>query len=454
MTKGNYNNDENMYYMFPFIWPFVLLRHKTQTIASEKIKRWKPFPDPDITTIPWAYSSSTQMRRTMARLGNQTHGDFYRKLVQRMKASDLIGVFFQNFKGKHALSEARSAVNLLVFQMIYLVLIAATMGLTAIINHGERLVFYMMLLGGLFFVIFCSLLLNMIGKFRAASWLTAPCMVIGPWLSILLDRTVLAGDFVPLIYVAMSIQLCSILLKERVTIIIAIVQLTAVIGLIFASPALRAINWPSLVTYIVFTAFIGVLYGFSSNRQLQEIEKQRNQLILDEAKLRALSVRDPLTGLYNRRYMEETFDREIQRAIRKQQPLSVIMADIDGFKNINDTAGHVLGDKVLAKVSGFLMKSIRASDVACRFGGDEFCLILPDCTLEEGIKRANALRCAIETFRESQDDALDQFTLSFGVAAMPEDGMTREALIGAADSALYSSKHAGRNRVNGARTHV
>ena len=370
-----------------------------------------------------------------------------------MNASERTERYLQAFQAKHLQSEARSAVNLLVFQFIYLVLISATMILTLAVNRGERLLFYMLLLGGLFLVIFFALLVNQAGRFRAASWLTAPCMVIGPWLAILLDPAVLAGDIVPLIYVAMSIQLCSILLSECMTIIIAFIQLAAVITLILTTPAFQAINWPSLVSYIVFTSVIGVLYGFSSKRQLREIEKQRNQLVLDEAKLRALSVRDPLTGLYNRRYMEETFDREIQRAIRKQQPLSVIMADIDGFKNINDTVGHVLGDKALVKVSAFLMKSIRASDVACRFGGDEFCLILPDCTLNEGIQRANALCRAIENLNETQDDGVEQFTLSFGVAAMPEDGITREELIGAADSALYSSKRAGRNRVNGIRIH-
>lgn len=367
-----------------------------------------------------------------------------------MNVTDRVSAFLSAFTAKHAQSEARSAVNLLVFQLIYLVLLAMTIMLSVFVNHGARQLFYLLLLGGLFLVIIAALWFNLRGKFRVSTWFTAPCMVLGPWISILLDQSVLAGDFVPLIYVAMSIQLCSILLRERLTIIIALIQLTAVITLIFTTPALQAINWASLVTFIVFTAVIGVLYGFSNKRQLEEIEKQRNQLILDEAKLRVLSVRDPLTGLYNRRYMEETFDREIQRAIRKQQPLSVIMADIDGFKNINDTVGHVLGDRALVKVSAYLMKSIRASDVACRFGGDEFCLILPDCTLEEGIKRANALRCAIEEMSAECDEGLERFTLSFGVAAMPDDGVTREALIGAADSALYSSKRAGRNRVNGA----
>ncbi len=357
--------------------------------------------------------------------------------------------FLDSFRLKHVQSEQRSAVNLLVFQLIYLVLIAGTILLSVLVNNGARLWFYVVLLAGLFIVITLALAFNLSGRFRVSTWFTAVCMVVGPWLSILLDPTVAAGDYMPLIYVGMSIQLCSILLRERLTIIIAIIQLLGVVAMIVLSPGLKLINWPSLVAFIVFTSLIGVLYGFSNKRQLQEIEKQRNQLVLDEAKLRALSVRDPLTGLYNRRYMEETFDREIQRAIRKQQQLCVIMADIDGFKEINDTVGHVLGDKVLIKVSALLMKNIRTSDVACRFGGDEFCLILPDCTLDEGIRRAEALCRVIERLGEYAEAKTDRVTLSLGVAAMPESGITREELLAAADSALYSSKRAGRNRVNG-----
>lgn len=370
-----------------------------------------------------------------------------------MRFTDQIRAHLNTFRSRHTLSEMRGAVSLLVFQLIYIVLLLATAILCLFVDQGGRLMFYLLLLVGLMAVVIISLLFNLNGKYRASTWLTALCMVFGPWLSILLDPAVASGDFVPLIYVAMSIQLCSILLQERTTILVSVIQLCAVIAFIFLNPALRTINWPSLVAFIVFTAFIGVLYGFSNKRQMAEIEKQRNQLLVDEAKLRALSVRDPLTGLYNRRYMEETFDREIQRAIRKQQPLSVIMADIDGFKSINDTVGHVLGDKALVKASTYLMKSIRASDVACRFGGDEFCLILPDCSLEEGIHRANLLRAGVESLHAQGDEGIERFTLSFGVAAMPDDGLTREALLGAADSALYSSKRAGRNRVNGLRSH-
>ena len=366
-----------------------------------------------------------------------------------MEFSGRVAAFLDTFQQKHVQSEKRRAVNLLVFQLIYLVLLTVTILFSFCVNRGVRLWFYSGLLIGLMVVISLALVFNLRGRFHISIGLTAFCMVIGPWISILLDPCVGAGDFMPLIYVSMSIQLCSILLKERLTIIIASIQLLGVGLMIVLNPALRQINWPSLVMFIVFTATIGVLYGFSNTRQLEEIDKQRNQLMLDEAKLRALSVRDPLTGLYNRRYMEETFDREIQRAIRKQQQLCVIMADIDGFKEINDTVGHVLGDKVLIKVSALLMKNVRASDVACRFGGDEFCLILPDCTLEEGVRRAETLRRVIERLGEDVETKTDRVTLSLGVAAMPESGVTREALMAAADSALYTSKRAGRNRVNG-----
>ena len=361
-----------------------------------------------------------------------------------------IKLFLASFKARHGVSQARSAVNLLVFQLIYIVLISCTMLLCGLVDQGMRLAFYMALLGALLVTVFVALVLNLAGRLRISIWFTAACMIFGPWISILLDPSVLAGDFVPLIYVGMSIQLCSILLTNRITLIVSAIQIGGVIALIFLSPALRAINWASLIAFIVFTSVIGILYGFSNKHQLTQIEKQRNQLLQDEARLRELSVRDPLTGLFNRRYMEETFEREILRAIRKQLPLTVIMADVDGFKAINDNIGHVLGDNTLVRVSAFLAKSIRASDVACRYGGDEFCLILQDCPLEEGIKRAHLIRTEMGrlTF-DPKEAGTDRITMSFGVSAFPDDGVTREALISAADSALYSSKRAGRDRVNG-----
>lgn len=375
---------------------------------------------------------------------------FLTKVGSSFMVSKRMQSFFASLRLKHSQNEARSAVNLAVFQMIYCVLIAATMVLCLLVDRGGRLVFYLSLLGALLLTVAAAFVFNVKGRYRVSTWLTAFCMVFGPWLSILLDPTVLAGDFVPLIYIGMSIQLCSILLSERVTLVVSGVQLCAVTTVILLSPALQAMNWPSLVAFIVFTSVIGILYGFTNKRQLTEIEKQRNQLQESEAKLKHLSIRDPLTGLFNRRYMEETFDREIHRALRKGTPLTTIMADIDGFKSVNDKIGHVLGDRVLVKVSALLMKGIRASDVACRFGGDEFCLILPDCSKEEGIQRADSLRQTMEklTF-DPAEEGIQRITMSFGVATLPANGITREELIQTADNALYIAKKTGKNKVNG-----
>lgn len=361
-----------------------------------------------------------------------------------------IGAFISAFRKKHKENLARRAIALLIFQGIFLTLLFATAILVVFVDHGGRLAFYLALLSVLAALIVAALLLNMKGKFKPSAWLTTICMVLGPWFSILLDPMVLAGDFVPLVYIGISIQLCSILLSERVTVAIALVQMLALLSAILLSPALRAINWPSLVAFVTFTAVIGTLASFSNRKQLEQIEQQRNELQRDEAKLRELSVRDPLTGLYNRRYMEETFDREIKRAMRKDRSLAVVMTDIDGFKAINDTFGHVPGDAILERVSRFLMKSVRASDVVCRYGGDEFVLILPECSLEEAIRRASALRLDAEKSPFGAETIVTgPITMSFGVAALPENGTTREELLQAADQALYVSKRAGRNRVNG-----
>lgn len=361
-----------------------------------------------------------------------------------------IGAFISVFRKKHKESLVRRAIALLIFQGVFLTLLFVTAILVVSVNRGGRLAFYTMLIAVLFAFILTALILNWKGKYILSAWITTLCMVLGPWASILLDPTVMAGDFVPLVYIGISIQLCSILLSERVTLGIALFQLGGLIAFILLCPALRAINWPSLVAFILFTTTIGILSSFSNRKQLEQIEQQRNELRRDEAKLRELSVRDPLTGLYNRRYMEETFDREIKRALRKDRSLAVVMTDIDGFKLINDTFGHVPGDMILERVSRFLLKSVRASDVVCRFGGDEFVLILPECSLEEAIRRACTMRLEAEKIPLGAETVVTgSITMSFGVAALPENGTTREELLQAADQALYDSKRAGRNRVNG-----
>ncbi|HET9401457.1 MAG TPA: GGDEF domain-containing protein [Candidatus Acidoferrales bacterium] len=164
--------------------------------------------------------------------------------------------------------------------------------------------------------------------------------------------------------------------------------------------------------------------------------------------LRMQSVRDPLTGLYNRRYMEESLERELRRAGRKKSSLGVMMLDVDHFKRFNDTFGHETGDAVL-RILGNLFQSIfRGDDIVCRYGGEEFTIILPDASPESACQRAEQLReAARQAVAQIHGQALDRVTLSIGVAAFPEDGSSGEALLRAADSALYRAKQEGRDRV-------
>jgi diguanylate cyclase (GGDEF)-like protein len=164
--------------------------------------------------------------------------------------------------------------------------------------------------------------------------------------------------------------------------------------------------------------------------------------------LRQQSIRDPLTGLFNRRYLEETLEREIRRASRASRPLALFMIDLDHFKRYNDTFGHEAGDTMLREVGTFLRSMIRADDVACRYGGEEFALVLPDTTRETALTRAEKIRAAARHLNvQHQGAVLGSITLSLGMAMYPRNAETPEELLRAADMALYDAKAAGRDRV-------
>ena len=166
------------------------------------------------------------------------------------------------------------------------------------------------------------------------------------------------------------------------------------------------------------------------------------------AALREQSIRDPLTGLYNRRYMEEALKQHLSRVTRHLHPLGVMMIDIDHFKGFNDLYGHRAGDALLHELGKFLQKHIRAEDVACRYGGEEFLLIMPDTLQETALRRAEQLQQEVRALRvESAGQSHAEITLSVGVAIYPVHGSTIETLLRAADSALYRAKQEGRDQV-------
>lgn len=164
--------------------------------------------------------------------------------------------------------------------------------------------------------------------------------------------------------------------------------------------------------------------------------------------LRTQSVRDALTGLYNRRYLEEVLEREVRRAARAAQSLGILMIDLDHFKSFNDTYGHDAGDAVLRETGQFLAKGIRAEDFVCRFGGEEFVVLLPTADIDAARGRAERLRLKMHELTVMHlGKSLGMVTISVGVASFPQHGVSPKELMAAADAALYEAKRGGRDQV-------
>lgn len=167
-------------------------------------------------------------------------------------------------------------------------------------------------------------------------------------------------------------------------------------------------------------------------------------------RLRNQSIRDPLTGLFNRRYMEESLDRELHRAARHQVPVGVLMIDLDHFKEFNDSFGHESGDLALCKVAEAFVSNLRGEDIACRYGGEEFVLVLPGASSDDARMRAEAIAQrvrALPVLAAADGGATRPLSVSVGVASYPADGSAAKDVIRAADVALYSAKTSGRDRV-------
>jgi len=165
--------------------------------------------------------------------------------------------------------------------------------------------------------------------------------------------------------------------------------------------------------------------------------------------LRHQAIHDPLTGLFNRRYLDETLPRELNRALRLNAPLCVVMLDIDGFKQFNDSFGHGSGDSLLREFGSVLRKHLRNSDISCRYGGDEFFLVMPDSAVEDTRQRVEEIRTFLKEIQQLHysGQELDIITLSAGIAFMPDHGTTESQLLQAADDAMYTAKQAGRDRI-------
>ena len=174
--------------------------------------------------------------------------------------------------------------------------------------------------------------------------------------------------------------------------------------------------------------------------KIEEVETLR-------AQLQELAIRDPLTGLFNRRFFSETLEKETAQALRENTPISMIILDVDHFKKFNDTHGHKCGDFVLQSLAKFLDDNIRGGDLLCRFGGEEFVILMPNASAESAYERAEFLRKQFDAMNMEYENQIIKSTFSAGVATFPIHSDSGEAVLSLADQALYQSKADGRNKV-------
>lgn len=192
-----------------------------------------------------------------------------------------------------------------------------------------------------------------------------------------------------------------------------------------------------------------------TDRQQAALEALSRQVVAqlelhhNVSELKDYALRDSLTGLYNRRYFESAFPRELARSKRYQDPLALLLIDVDRFKTINDEFGHPEGDRVLMRLSGFLSDSVRAADIACRYGGEEFAVILPSTTLDVAARLGERIRSNIANSVTKGDAPLrvQNVTITIGVAGFPEIASDAKGLVAIADRRLYTGKSQGRDRV-------
>jgi diguanylate cyclase (GGDEF)-like protein len=224
----------------------------------------------------------------------------------------------------------------------------------------------------------------------------------------------------------------------------------ATIGAIAGIGAIMALTGKTLgieVASILSVSFSLALFSADVVRKnIKPSEERLMSLEAENKELWNLSYRDGLTGLYNRRYMEQVAEQLFSRAVRYREPLHVLMLDIDHFKKVNDKLGHQVGDEVLQNVAATIQSIIRTSDTVARYGGEEFIAFLVQSNSEITQFIANRIRDGVAATQFS--DVPWQITISIGVAGL-QDGDTMNSLIDRADQFLYSSKHHGRNRVSG-----
>lgn len=267
------------------------------------------------------------------------------------------------------------------------------------------------------------------GRYTISAALIALIAFLGPWASFVLDPAVGVHDLFPLVYLTISVILASLFLSVKITTVLAVVQFSALVLIVIFSADKRMVNWASFLAYVFMVFVLSIIAGITIHKQMES--------------LRDSTFRDHLTGVHNRLFFDKKLTELSTSAFLVEgEHIGLIMLDVDNFKQLNDIGGHIAGDRVLQQIAHLLKQTFDSKNTICRFGGDEFAVILHAADKDEALKSANKL---IEAAALIQAETA--VSISVGLA-FSEPEFDPESLLHDADTALLKAKQEGKNRVS------
>lgn len=319
------------------------------------------------------------------------------------------------------------------FVLVLLVFSLTLVLLVTPMEHGIRRA-YTLLIIGLIAMTLLAYVLNLKNRYNISAFLTVAMSVIGTWSSLLISYSLQVNDLFPLVYVSITVILAGLFLPLRFAMLLALLQVVGCIALVMFYPVASAFNWPSCLVFIIALSVLSIASNYIRKNQMMQLQNY--------------AIRDHLTGLFNRRYFEETLENKVLRAEHNTLSLALILLDIDGFKHYNDQYGHDAGDVVLKAVADILFNTVSLKDIVCRYGGDEFIIIVPYTKIQNVQDLCQKFRSELKKMELIyQTTNLGVVTISQGVALFPQHGTAMQTLVNHADEALYKAKEEGRDRV-------
>lgn len=320
--------------------------------------------------------------------------------------------------------------------MLIMIAVAFVLSLAPLSFPSPNRPAYLMLLGALLILLISAMIAQYKNRYLLSAYLTVALALAGTWPSILINLKAGVPDFFPLCYVIITIMLSSLFLPSLVTIALAAIQFILLVVLVASSATLQLQNWPSFFFFVLLVSLLSMIANYLIKTQMRQLNES--------------AIRDHLTGLFNRRYFDETLSNKLKREQKEGEPWGIILLDIDHFKGFNDQNGHDAGDFVLAKLAEKLLSYFNLSSTICRYGGDEFAILLPHLEQNKLDELCQGLVEQVHSLTLLYAGKnLGSMSISVGYTCYTKQLNSVELFLKQADAYLYQAKQAGRNRAVG-----